>query len=408
MARIALAVSETMAKRLAIDLVRHGHELAGRCQGAPELAALIAADRTDFALVASQPRYLDAALVAEADAAGVRMIAMVENEADRRYALALGLYETLDADATWQQIETTMLGPVAFVPQPAEPEVPRQGRVIAVWGPAGAPGRTTLAISIAAELAAAGCSVVLADVDTHSGSIAPSMGLLDEAPGFAAACRLAGAASLTRDELDRIAERYESPRGCFRVLTGIGRPNRWPELSSERVETVIRECRSWADYTVLDTSASLENDEEISSDLFAPRRNAATITAIRQADQVIAVGSADPVGLSRFLRAHVDLLETLETDDVIVVMNRVRTSAIGLNAATQVRQTLRRFGGIDSPVLIPHDQTALDAAMLGGRTLADVVPRSPVRVAIATMVADRILPPTFAKRRGRRQVERVM
>ena len=264
--------------------------------------------------------------------------------------------------------------------------------MLAVWGPAGAPGRTTLAINIAAQLASAGFSVVLADVDTHGASVAPALGLLDEAPGFAAACRLAGADSLTQVELERIGQRYLSAHGSFWVLTGIGRASRWPELSADRVATVVRECRNWADYTVLDTGSSLESDEEISTDLFAPRRNAATITALRASDRVIAVGAADPVGLARFLRAHVDLIETLESDRITVVMNKIRASAIGPGPGAQVAQTLQRFGGITAPVLVPYDQPALDAAVLSGKTLLDAARKSPASLAIGKFVAARLIP----------------
>lgn len=400
MDRIAFALPVDLEDSLAAEVVRYGHELVARCTSADELAAAIAGGRIDYALVSAGPRYLNDRLITEADMAGVRVIALVDGDVDRRYARSLGLHETADAAASWPQIELLMLG--TRPSNSPEPAVGR-GEVIAVWGPAGSPGRTTLSIAIAAELAAAGHSVVLADVDTHSGSVAPAIGLLDEAPGFAAACRLAGADSLDRAELERIGERYASPRGGFWVLTGIGRPSRWPELSADRVAKTIEQCRGWTEYTVLDTGASLENDEEISSDLFAPRRNAATITALGEADQVIAVGSADPVGLSRFLRAHVDLIETLETDRVTVVMNRIRASAIGLNPGGQVRQTLQRFGGIVSPVLVPDDQAALDAAILSGRTLADIAPRSPARLAIAALVADRILPPKPAPSKRRRR-----
>ena len=72
-----------------------------------------------------------------------------------------------------------------------------RGTVVTVWGPGGAPGRSSLAIAIAAELGAAGVYTALGDADTHGASIAPALGLLDEAPGFAAACRLAGAGALT-------------------------------------------------------------------------------------------------------------------------------------------------------------------------------------------------------------------
>jgi MinD-like ATPase involved in chromosome partitioning or flagellar assembly len=398
MARIALALPLQHEDRLSADVVHHGHELVARCASADELAASISTGRTELAVVGGSPRYLNGRLLAEADSAGVRMLALVSGEADRKHAAALGLHETAPDDSEWAEVEARLL---SGVPARPEPRPASSGRVLTVWGPAGAPGRTTMAISIAAELAAAGKSVVLADVDTYSGSIAPALGLLDEAPGFAAACRLAAASSLTLSELERIGERYSSANGGFWVLTGIGRPSRWPELSADRVTEVIARCREWADYTVLDTSASLENDEEISSDLFAPRRNAATITALRQADEVLAVGSADPVGLSRFLRAHVDLVETLESDRLTVVMNRIRSGAIGLSPAAQVRQSLQRFGGIEDPMLIPHDQAAFDAAVLSGRTILDVAPKSPARQAIRQMVAERVLrqPATNGRRR---------
>lgn len=395
MSRIALALPLELEDRYADELVRHGHEIVARVASGAELAALLPRLRPELALVSAAPRYLGERLLVESDAAGIRLVAVVATDAERRHAASLGLYETVDSDAPWPEFETALAGD-----QAAPPLVQRTegGRVVAVWGPAGAPGRTTLAISVAAELAAAGFSVALADVDTHSGSVAPALGLLDEAPGFAAACRLAGADGLTQQELERIGQRYLSSRGSFWVLTGIGRPSRWPELSTERVVTTLRRCRDWVDYTVLDTGFSLENDEEISSDLFAPRRNAATISALREADEVIAVGSADPVGLSRFLRAHVDLVELLETDRVTVVMNKIRASAIGLNPQSQVAQTLQRFGGILDPVLVPHDQAGLDAAILSGKTLADVAPKSPARLAIAQLVESRLLPEPTAPR----------
>lgn len=397
--RLALALPLSLEDRIAAEAMHHGHEVVARSPSGAELASLIGALRPDAAIVAAESRYLTDRLLATCDSSGTRLVALAADEVGRRHASVLGLFETVDAASAWPDIERMLQGAA-----PAEPRSARQGdrgRVIAVWGPAGAPGRTTLAIGIAAELAALGHAVVLADVDTHGASIAPALGMLDEAPGFAAACRLAGNDALDHAELARIAQRYESPSGGFEVLTGIGRSSRWPELSAERVAASIRACRTWADYTVLDTSSSLEHDEEISSDLYAPRRNAATVTAVHEADAVVAVGAADPVGLSRFLRAHVDLVETAATSDITVVMNRVRASAIGMNPNGQVTQTLSRFGGIDSPVLVPHDQAALDGAVLSGRTLVDSAPRSPARAAIRGLVAARLVPEAQAEPRRR-------
>jgi len=272
-----------------------------------------------------------------------------------------------------------------------------------VWGPAGAPGRTTAAISAAMLIATEGHTVVLADADSYGGSIAPALGLLDEAPGFAAACRLAASDSLTRLELERIAARYNSAQAGFWVLTGIGRPSRWTELSADRVTKTLAAAALWADYVVVDTGFSLESDEEVSSDLFAPRRNAATLAALRAADHVVAVGLADPVGMSRFLRAHVDLVEIVPDARISVVMNRVRASAVGLSPFSQVGSTLARFAGITAAALLPEDRVGLDGAVLTGRTLRDSAPKSPVRAALLGFVEDSLVPvPATRRRRIRR------
>ena len=406
--RLALAVSVATETRLSADAKRHGHEVVARCSSAAELASLLASVRPNAAIVDADAAHLDAALVARADDAGVSIVALVADDAGRRLAAGLGLYETLDARAAWPDIEKLLSGsraepPVTQVPLiPVAPVIPQRGTIISVWGPAGAPGRTTLAISIAAELAALGHSVALADADTHGASVAPMLGMPDEAPGFAAACRLAATDSLTNSELQRISHRYESPGGGFWVLTGIGSPSRWPELSEERVAGALERCRDWVEFTVVDCGASLENDEEISSDLLAPRRNAATVTALRSADRIIAVASADPVGLARFLRCWTDVSETAPDAKVTVVANRVRASAIGMNPSGQVAHTLSRFGGIDHAVQVPHDLAAFDAAVLSGRTVLDSSPRSPARAAIRDLVQQLAPQPTVTKsRRGR-------
>lgn len=403
MSRLAFAVPLAVEDRLADNCRRYGHEIVARCDGADELAALLAERRADAAVVAASPRYLTARLLAEADLAGVRVVGLAGNEADRRHASALGLYELVDAASEWHEVEALLVGAPASVPR-APILTEGTASVIAVWGPGGAPGRTSIAITVAAELAASGHSVVLVDADTYSGTIAPALGLLDESPGFAAACRLAGAGAFTAAEFDRIAQPFGSAQRGFRVLTGIGRPHRWPELSAQRVAAVLAALRQWMEYVVVDTGFNLERDEEISTDLHAPRRNAATLTALREADQVIAVGAADPVGLSRFLRAHVDLLETVTTDKILVVMNRVRASAIGLNPGGQVAETLYRFGGISSPTLVPYDRTAFDAALLGASTLTDAAGRSAARQALRELVTRSILDPSpVSARRGLRR-----
>jgi MinD-like ATPase involved in chromosome partitioning or flagellar assembly len=430
--RIALCLPSGLEARFARELRRNGYEVVERAATAHDLEARVTANQAQLALVAATPEHLTGSLLARADAAGVRTVALAASDGERRHAASLGLHEVVDIDADWDELESVLLGadpaaspiddepwpetsedaPVGRESEPAEvsedvtppfaDSLAARGTVIAVWGPAGSPGRSTIATAIAAEIAAAGFSVVLADADTYSASIASALGLLDETPGFAAACRLAAADSLDDSELERIAQRYRSAHGSFWILTGLGRPSRWPELSRQRVAAAIDACREWVEYTVVDVGSSLERDEEISSDVFAPRRNAATLAALAAADRVIAVGSADPVGLSRFLRSYAELPEVTGQRPVTVVMNRVRASAIGVGPEGQVRETLHRFARVDSPVLIPHDGRALDTAVLTGKTLRDAAPKSPARLAIARLVTEHLLPAPTAKGSGRR------
>lgn len=406
--RLALALEKRTEGRLLAEFLDSGYEVVERVATAADLVERLGerlggrrVERSggaipDVVLVTASRRQLSAQLISECDRRGIRIIAFAGSDLERRHAASLGLYEVLDQDAPWGEIDELL---TAGVPIPARAgqrsrlaATSGEGATIAVWGPAGAPGRTTLAINVAAEIAAAGYEVALVDVDTHSGSVAPALGLLDEAPGFAAACRLAGTDSLTVTELERIAQSYQSRRAGFWVLTGLSRPTRWPELSDDRVTKALRVIREWVDYVVIDTGFSLETDEEVSSDLFAPRRNAATVAAVREADHVVAVGCADPVGMSRFLRAHADLLETMEGKTVSVVLNKVRSSALGPSPFAQVAATLNRFSSIDNPVLVPFDQHAVDGAMLQGLTLADSAPKSAARIVVRRFVESVMLP----------------
>ena len=403
MARLALALDPPTEDRLLADVIEHGHTVVARLIGWRDLLESLDVLAPEVVVVGAGRGTLSAELLASCDERGIRLIALAGGDGERAHATQLGLHEVLDRSAGWIEIEALVSGGVPLPSRLGQIDS-RQGRaasVIAVWGPAGAPGRTTLAINLAAEIAAAGHTVALVDADPYGGAVAPSLGLLDEAPGFASACRLAGSDALDRAELERVVQRYSAPRASFDVFSGLVGPSRWPELSRERVAAALGAIRGWVEYVVIDTGFSLEHDEEITSDQFAPRRNASTFACLAAADRVVAIGLADPVGLSRLLRGHSELIDLVEPERIDVVVNRVRTSALGIDAHGQVRQTLRRFAGLADATLLPHDGKAADAAILTARTLRDAAPRSPLRTAVRDYVNDSLLPvPEAAVRRG--------
>lgn len=393
MARLLLALEPDVEDRLLVDAVEHGHEILGRLVGWRDALDALDALAPDLVLVGADRGTLSAELLQGCDDRGIRLVAIAADDRGRAHAGRVGLHEVLDASSPWSEVERLIAGVVALPARLGPAREPERGaRVITVWGPSGAPGRTVLSIALAAELAEAGCRVMLVDADPYGGAVAASLGLLDEAPGFASACRLASSGALDRAELARLAQRSTAARGSFDVLTGLVGPGRWPELTDERVGAALDAIRGAVDAIVVDVGFSLEREEELTSDPFAPRRNAATFAALAAADRVVAVGSADPIGLARLLRGHAELLDFLEPERIDVVVNRVRASVLGIDAGAQIRQTLRRFGGIEHPVLLPNDPRATDAALLTAKTLAEAAPRSPLRAAVRGYVHDALLP----------------
>jgi Flp pilus assembly CpaE family ATPase len=261
---------------------------------------------------------------------------------------------------------------------------PGTGRLVAVWGPTGAPGRTTVAVGVAGELALAGVQTLLADADTYGGSVAQVLGFLDEAPGLAAAARLANLGQLDLAALARVAP-TAAPH--LRVLTGISRAERWTELRPAALEAVWSLARSLAAFIVVDCGFSLEQDEELSFDTAAPRRNGATLATLLAADTVIAVGAADPIGVQRLVRALGDLREAVPGVNPVVVLTKVRRGVVGAEPRKQLTEALERYAGVHDVTFLPYDREPLDDALRQGRMLADVAPESDVRQALASLAA---------------------
>jgi MinD-like ATPase involved in chromosome partitioning or flagellar assembly len=273
------------------------------------------------------------------------------------------------------------------------------GIVVAVWGPTGAPGRTTVAVTLATEAARLGCSSLLADADCYGGVVAQVLGLLDESPGLAAAVRQANAGNLDERALAMLA-RVVAPN--LRVLTGIARAERWPELRPAGLTEVYAVARRLNQLTVVDCGFGLEQDEELSYDTTAPRRNGSTLATLADAEHVVAVGAADPVGLQRLVRGLAELAQALPDCRPQVVVNRVRKGPINGDAQEEIRQALARYAGIDGVVFVPYHLTSLDKALAGGHSLGEVAPDSPVRRALMPL-AERYAQASPSRAGGRRR-----
>jgi MinD-like ATPase involved in chromosome partitioning or flagellar assembly len=386
-----------------------GYTVARRCADLADLLAAAAAGHGEIALVSADLRALDRPALHELASHGVEAAGVVGpgDEPGERRLRQLGLEVVLRADLASHEIDDALdaleaihLGQLdpgrdAGHAGDLDPGVapPTRATVIAVWGPTGAPGRTTVAVNLAAELALRE-PTLLVDLDTYGASIAQALGLLDEAPGVAAAARAADQGGLDLAGLARVAPEV-SPG--LRVLTGLPRAARWTELRAPSVAHVLATARGLARFVVVDCGFAIEDDEELSYDTLAPRRNAATLTALEEADELVVVGTADPIGLQRLVRAVQDL-GSVPSPTARVVVNRVRGTSVGPRPEHRIAEALARFAGMDDLAFLPLDQSTTDAALFAGTTLAELAPQSGLRRAISSL-ADAYAAPRPERRR---------
>src|SRR4051794_23114913 len=337
-----------------------------RCVDLADLLASAATGQADVAVVSGDLGGLDADAVMQLLRDDVRCVA-VGGDAD---ALArIGVVAVVAAAQLSDLSETvSSAGARALVvepdplPAPSPDPVTARGRVIAVHGPAGAPGRTTLAIGLAAEHAQRGHPSVLVDADPHGGAVAQHLGVLDEVSGLLAAARLVNAGSLETESFAR-CRRVVSDH--FEVLTGLPRPDRWVEARPGVLDAVLDRAAEVGD-VVVDTGFSLEDDADLGPPL---SRNQLTLDAVATADEVVVVGSAEPTGLARLARTLVELRDSTPAP-VRVVVNRMRDSLgwsrrdiVGM-VEGYVRATGVHF--------LPEDRATTDKALVAGKSVVEL------------------------------------
>lgn len=258
----------------------------------------------------------------------------------------------------------------------------RLGKIVTVWGTHGAPGRSTIAFNLAALAAQQGQQVCLIDADTYAPSLDALMALEDTGSGLAILCSDADRAQLDEKKAGAIMERVPLKNGTFDFLSGITSSSRWPEVRARAFAEVLEWLKHRYDLVICDVAAPIEVDEELTFDGPAPRRNAATLTALACSDRVIALGEADVIGLPRLInlarevQARPDLFAP-ETD-VQYWLNRSRREAAGFNPEAKMRENWARYLSIPLAGVIPYERKVMDRLRRNGEALLEVAPRHAV------------------------------
>ena len=412
------AAWEPAALRLLTDAA--GIVVLKRCVDVDDLLAAASVGQADVAVLGLDSPGLDLAATDHLRRHQVRPVAVLPNGSDpdaaRLRAARVGVTvlvaeEALDdlPGAVRAADEEAATGEAATGPgrptgestgTPTDPvgDDGPEGRVIAVWGPAGAPGRTTVAAGVAAELARRGLRTALVDADPYGGALAQQLGIMDEVSGLLAAARLAASGELA----DRFAGVQRGVHPHLGVITGLPRPDRWVEVRAGAVEHVLEVARGRG-HVVVDTGFSLEEDPapEFGS---RPSRNQMTFGALEVADEIVVVGTADPVGLSRLARGLVELRDRTRGAPTRVVVNRMRPTLRW--SERDVAGMVSGFSRLAGLHFLPEDRDTVDRMLVAGRTLPEVGDSALGR-AVGSLVDAMVPPlPDPAPRRRRGAVRR--
>jgi hypothetical protein len=117
-----------------------------------------------------------------------------------------------------------------------------------------------------------------------------------------------------------------------------------------------------------------------------PRRNQASLAAIAEADTLVTLGTADPVGIARLVRGLARLDEIAPRARRVLAVNRMRSGPLGLDAERQVTRALEQLADARSCCFLPDDPRAADRALLASEP---ILPRrrAPFAHAISKLAA---------------------
>ncbi len=308
------------------------------------------------------------AFVADVQARGRVVLGVFDREepAARARLTALGVDAEIESDA----------GPDAFVdllvalqsrrtvaPAAAVRDMTpaRRGRVVVVGGPAGA-GRTEVAVHLAASMAD-----VLVDADDVTPAVASRLGLPIEPNLRTAIDALEHGRGELRSSLVAI------PHTQCAAVVGLPNASGWSQVRVGEVMRVVEGFVADPTVVVADCGASLE---EVGG---PPRgRNAVARALVLDADAIVAVCPATPVGIARFLTWVIEARRLAPFVPMIVAVNRAPSSRFRRG---EIYEELTRSLPPAPIEFLADDRRVTDAAWLGGLARTGPFARAIARIA---------------------------
>jgi MinD-like ATPase involved in chromosome partitioning or flagellar assembly len=387
--RLALALGNPERERALLPSLAESGEfaVAERCLAADQLLVCLQHGQVDAALVAADLHRLTESALAELMRARTPVVLLAARPGDERWRGFPGPVLPLEAEpaTTRQALLAALRGerprpvppreepaaqPAESVAWPAEAPATELAVLAVASGP-GSPGRTTVAIGLAAALGAV-APTILVDADLVGPAVAAYLDLDPTRNLYL----LAHAEPGTRREWERALAQETQPLGprCPHAvaLCGVPKPELRTAIGPRFFERLVAELRDRYRYVVLDVGADLLVAEA-----------AVHRSALGLSDQVLLVASTDLVGLRHartalgLLRAHVPV----DPERVALILNRHDRRyhhgrseiewALGVPAAAVIpfdHGSMQRALGAQRPLV-------LDGRSRAGRALLDLAER---------------------------------
>ncbi|PWF25906.1 AAA family ATPase [Ancrocorticia populi] len=328
-------------------------EITRRCADNVELLASAEAGLGSVAVVSQ----MDLMTASQLHAAGMRIVGIAGEDGVDGERGCDGMASPFASDVA-ACIRNLSSAPPRVMPPESTVQAAGAGRIVAVWGSGGSPGRSTIARDLSQTLARSS-STLLIDADVYHPSLSQMLALSQETSAIVAAFR----ALNTGERGHHLIERSCAQIADFSFLAGLNSGARWRELSESVAEELWPIVRTRWDWTVVDCAAPAERDEYS----YQGQRDGLTLSLLENADDVLLVGKPGAVGIRRLLD-QVDVARELGVEARIVVNEAGRDRA----AVTD----LLRSNGVTDVLWVRADPGHMRMAVESGKLLAEAAPGS--------------------------------
>lgn len=209
--------------------------------------------------------------------------------------------------------------PTVAAPAP-EPQPEESGRVIAVFGPKGGVGRTTIATNLAIALKTmTDKKVVLVDCSLIFGDVGIMLNLVG---GTTISDLVPNIHALDPDLLERVLVRHNSG---IRVLLAPPRPELAELVTADHLRTILRLLKAQYDYIVIDTHPSFDD---------------ATLAMLDLSERILVLTTLEMPAIKN-LKLFLEIAEALNYPQEKLVLTINRSDSTGGIRAEDIEQNIR-------------------------------------------------------------------